>query len=209
MGTSAGDGTVTTAGPADGPAVLLLHSWWGRTPAIQEWAEWLVSAGRRVVLPDLFGGKTTGSPQEAGALAQAVIGDEDTYRLLERCADGLAADGRPWTAIGFSLGGFLACHLAGRGEAGPDELILFYGGQPPAGRISRTRRAVLHVVPDDEYFTSEEIAGTESAFRLAGAQVETYRYDGSGHWFAERGSPGFDETAFGLARSRVLAQLAR
>jgi dienelactone hydrolase len=47
--------------------------------------------------------------------------------------------------------------------------------------------------------------------RRAGGQLlttlTTYRYDGSRHWFAERGSPGFDKAAFELARSRVIEQL--
>jgi carboxymethylenebutenolidase len=104
--------------------------------------------------------------------------------------------------MGFSLGAFLACHLAGRGAAGPDELVLFYGGQPPQGDVSRTRRVVLHVVPDDEYFTGEEAAGVEDGFRAAGTELQINRYDSSRHWFAERGSPGFE-----LARSRVIEQL--
>lgn len=43
----------------------------------------------------------------------------------------------------------------------------------------------------------------EGGFRGAGSDVQICRYHGSGHWFAERGSPGFDEPAFELARSRV------
>ena len=109
--------------------------------------------------------------------------------------------------MGFSMGAFLACSLAGRGAAGPDELILFYGGQPPEGEVSRTRRVILHVAPGDEYFTDEELAAVEEGFRGAGSNVQTYRYHGSGHWFAERGSPGFDEPAFELARSRVIEDL--
>jgi dienelactone hydrolase len=66
---------------------------------------------------------------------------------------------------------------------------------------------ILHVVPDDEYFTGEELAAVEDGFRAAGAALTTYRYDGSRHWFAERGSPGFDKAAFELARSRVIEQL--
>lgn len=96
-----------------------------------------------------------------------------------------------------------------RGAAGPDELALFYGGQPPGGEVSRTRRVVLHVVPDDEFFTADEFAAVEDGFRAAGTELTTYRYGGSRHWFAERGSPAFDEAAFELARSRVLEQLGR
>jgi carboxymethylenebutenolidase len=207
MSASASENTVRTVGAAGDPPVLLLHPWWGVTPAMDEWARDLASAGRRVVMPDLYGGQTAGTIEEADALAQAALEDDATFRFVERCADELAGQGRPWAAMGFSLGGFLACHLAGRGANGPDELVLIYGGQPPQGEVSRTRRVVMHVVPGDEYFTAEEIAAVQDAFRTAGAELEVYDYPGSGHWFAERGSPAFNEPAFGQARARVLAQL--
>lgn len=105
--------------------------------------------GRRVVVPDLYGGATAATVADAEALAEATLEDPAALALVERCADGLAAEGAPWAAVGFSMGAFLACHLAARGAAAPDELVLFYGGQPPQGTDVRTRRADLHVVPDD------------------------------------------------------------
>jgi carboxymethylenebutenolidase len=108
--------------------------------------------------------------------------------------------------MGFSMGASQACHLAGRGEAGPRELILFYGGQPPEGDI-RARKVSLHLAPGDEWFTDTKVLATEEAVTSAGAEVTAYQYPGSGHWFAERGAPEFDERAAGLARSRVLDQL--
>jgi carboxymethylenebutenolidase len=207
MSKSTDGDAVRRIGPAGNPPVLLLHPWWGITAAVVEWAEVLGDAGRRVLLPDLYGGKTVDTIEEAEALSEAALGDPAAWRLIEQCAEELAAQEHPWAAVGFSLGGFLACPLAGRGAAGPDELVLFYGGQPPQGDISRTRRVDLHVVPDDEYFTAEEIAAVEDAFRAAGSDLRTYQYDGGRHWFAERGSPGFDEPAFTLARSRVVELL--
>ncbi len=205
MSDAAPQGVIDLRGPAGAPAVLLLHPWWGITPAVMGWADELVTIGRRVVLPDLYGGRTASTIEGAQALQKAM--DEDAaLRLVERCADELAADAQPWAAMGFSMGAFLACHLAGRGAAGPAELVLFYGGQPPDGDI-RTRLVSLHLAPGDEWFTGEEVTATEEAFRSAGAEVKAYEYPGSGHWFAERDSPGFDERAAELARSRVIGQL--
>lgn len=207
MSTSANGDAVRRVGPQGNPPVLLLHPWWGITAAISEWADCLADAGRRVVLPDLYGGKTADTIEAAESLSQAAMADPAALGLIDQCADELAAQEHAWAAVGFSMGGFLACPLAGRGAAGPDELVLFYGGQPPLSEVSRTRRVDLHVVPDDEYFTGEEVAATEDAFRAAGSDLRTYLYGNSRHWFAERGSPGFDEPAFTLARSRVIEQL--
>ncbi|CAL9389124.1 hypothetical protein SUDANB121_01227 [Nocardiopsis dassonvillei] len=197
---------VTETGPEEGRPVLLLHPWWGVTPAVLEWAGALAAAGRRVVVPDLYGGRVVDTVGEAEALA----GGLDHAAVLGRLgavADGLAARGRPWAAVGFSLGAFFAARLAGRGAAGPDDLVLFYGGWSPGGEVERTGRVELHLVPDDPYFTGEEVAETVGGFRRAGVEPRRHVYGGAGHWFAERGSPGFDEEAHALARSRVVGHL--
>jgi carboxymethylenebutenolidase len=209
MPTTLPDG-VSTMGAAGSPGVLLLHPWWGVTPAVRWWADQLVSVGRRVVVPDLYGGVTAATVDEAEALAEAAIGDWNApapLALLERCADELAAEAAPWSAVGFSMGAFLACRLAGRGAVSPDELILFYGGQPPRGTDIGTRRVDLHVVPDDPWFEDGELAAVEAGFRDAGTDVTVYRYEGCGHWFAETGSPGYEPAAAALARDRVLDRL--
>jgi carboxymethylenebutenolidase len=199
---------VTTSGPAGAPGVLLLHPWWGVTPAVRWWADQLVTAGRRVLVPDLFDGATPATEAEAEALADAALADPTTTELVASCADTLAAEGVPWAAMGFSLGAFLACPLAGRGDAAPEELVLFYGGRPPAGADVRTRRVELHVAPGDPWFTAEELEEVSSGFRGAGAEVVVHRYEGVRHWFAEQGSPGHDPAATERARDRVVGQLA-
>jgi carboxymethylenebutenolidase len=160
------------------------------------------------MLPDLYGGRTADTVETAETL-QRQMDQEAAVRLLEECADQLAQEGRRWAAMGFSMGAFLACHLAGRGPAGPQELVLFYGGQPPTGNDVRTSLVSLHVVADDEYFTEEELNATERGFRDHGAIVQTYRYTACGHWFAERDSPGFDQAAADVARDRVVGLLGR
>jgi carboxymethylenebutenolidase len=199
---------VTTLGDAASPAVLLLHPWWGVTPAVRWWADQLVSAGRRVVVPDLYGGVTVATEDQAEELAQATLNDPAATAFVQRCADALAADGAPWAAMGFSMGAFLACPLAARGDGSPDELVLFYGGQPPPVGDVRTRRVDLHVAPADPWFDDDELAAVETGFRNAGAEVTVHRYEGAGHWFAEEGSPGYQATAAAQARDRVLDRLA-
>ncbi len=199
--------TVTTVGDPADPGVLLLHPWWGVTPAVHRWADQLVSAGRRVLVPDLYGGVTVATEEEAEELAQATLRDSAAAEFVRKCADDLAADGIPWAAMGFSLGAYLACALADRGDAGPAELVLLYGGQPPPAGDVRTRHVDLHVAPDDPWFEDEELAAVEGGFRTAGSEVTVHRYAGAAHWFAESGSPGYEPAATALARDRVLDRL--
>lgn len=199
--------TVTTAGDPAAPGVLVLHPWWGVTPAVHWWADQMVSAGRRVVVPDLYGGLTVATEDEAEELAQATLSDPAAAAFVEQCADDLASDGVPWVAMGFSMGAYIACALTSRGDAGPADLILCYGGQPPPAGDVRTRHVDLHVAPADPWFDAEELAAVEGGFRYAGSEVTVHRYEGTGHWFAEVGSPGHDAAAASLARDRVLARL--
>lgn len=200
------DHGVTRVGPQDGGAVLLLHPWWGVTSAVREWADILARAGRRVVVPDLFEGRRAATVEEAEALHEE-MDEKAALAWLGRLAEDLSSRGRPWSAMGFSMGAFYASLLAGLGHSGPDELILFYGGQPPGGEVKRTRRVDLHIVPDDEFFTGEELAETDGGFRAAGVELRTFVYEDSNHWFAERGAPGFDESAYEVARARVVAHM--
>jgi carboxymethylenebutenolidase len=151
---------------------------------------------------------TVATEDEAEELAQATLNDPAATAFVRRCADGLAADGAPWAAMGFSMGAFLACSLAGTGDGSPDELVLFYGGQPPPAGDVRTRRVDLHVAPGDPWFDDDELAAVETGFRSAGADVTVHRYEGAGHWFAEEGSPGYQVTTAARARDRVLDRLA-
>ena len=201
------DYQVTTTGDAGAPAVLLLHPWWGVTPAVRWWADQLVTAGRRVVVPDLYGGVTVATEEEAEELAQATLNDPAATEFVQRCGDELSAGGAPWAAMGFSMGAYLACSLAGGGSAGPEDLVLLYGGQPPPAGDVRTRRVDLHVAPGDPWFEDEELAAVETGFRDAGSEVTVHRYEGARHWFAEEGSPGYDAAAASLARDRVLERL--
>jgi carboxymethylenebutenolidase len=193
---------------AGAPGVLLLHPWWGVTDAVRWWAGQLEAAGRRVLVPDLYDGALATTVEDAEARAQALLADPATPGRVARYADELAGEGRPWAAVGFSLGAFLACPLAARGAAAPAELVLFYGGQPPGPGEVGTRVVDVHAAPDDPFFEDEELAAVEEAFGAAGATVTVHRYEGNAHWFAEQGAPNHDPAATALARDRVLARLA-
>jgi len=204
--TTTGDGTsIRTFGSEGDPAVLVLHPWWGVTPAVIEWAEAIAGAGRHVLLLGLYGGNLATTVDEAEAI-EGSLDYEAAYATVGELADQLASSGRPWAVMGWSMGAYIGCTLAGRHHATPADFVLFYGAQLPRGDVTGSRVS-LHVAPIDEFFTEEERVQTEQAFRDAGADVTVHVYEGARHWFAERGSPAFDQAAFEQARERVITQL--
>jgi dienelactone hydrolase len=56
MSTPAGENPGEDSRRAGNLPVLLLHPWWGITPAVNKWTADLATAGRRVRLPDLYAG---------------------------------------------------------------------------------------------------------------------------------------------------------
>jgi carboxymethylenebutenolidase len=179
--------------------VLVLHPWWGVSEAVLWWQRQLETAGHTVLVPDLYGGRVATSIEEAKALQQELDSEAAiaTYRAV---ADGIEG---PWVALGWSMGASFACALAGHGGGDPETMVLFYGGWHASGPDVGTRVVQLHVVPDDEYCEPEEVQAVLDDF----PSVEVHTYEGSGHWFAEVGSPAYDEAATQVALGRVLALL--
>jgi len=195
---------VQVHGPDDGPAVLVLHPWWGISPGVLAWNDTLVAAGARVVLPDLYDGKVVDTIDEAKAMSNAVD-DDAVNAVLDACADRLSESGRPWGALGWSMGAFLGTRLTGRGDRAPQRFVMFYGAGVADG--SGTEAVQLHVAPGDDFFDPDEEAEALRGFEKAGIRVERYEYPGLGHWFAEVGSPAYDEEGTRLATERSLAFL--
>jgi carboxymethylenebutenolidase len=73
-----------------GPAVLLLHAWWGLTPFFREVCERLAKEGFVTLAPDLYHGATALTSKEARQLRsglsdeQARFSSEAALRYLRR-----------------------------------------------------------------------------------------------------------------------------
>src|SRR5215475_7977855 len=59
-----------------GPAVVVIQEWWGLVPHIEDLVERFAREGFVAIAPDLYHGKTTKSPDEAGKLMMALSIDE-------------------------------------------------------------------------------------------------------------------------------------
>ena len=101
--------------PRPGPAVLVLHSWWGMTSSFTEYADRLAAAGFITGCVDLYGGVIAATPDEAKALRSARR-REPMYRTMIRACDGLLGDpacsSHSVALVGFSMGGHWALWLS-------------------------------------------------------------------------------------------------
>lgn len=198
------------APPAGGPGVIVLHAWWGLTPVFKRLCARLAGQGYTALAPDLYGGVTAATIDEAQqamddsdgkAMRAAALGAVSEIRKLPGASAGLLG------AVGFSMGSAWAMLLT---EAFPDDLaaaVLFYGSD----RIdfARARAAYqCHFAEVDEWEPEDGVNQMREAMLAAGREVDFHLYPGAGHWFFEDDRPAaYNPVAAALAWERTIAFL--
>lgn len=115
------------------PTVLVLQEWWGLVGHITEVADRFAAAGFNALAPDLYGGKSTSEPDEAGSLMMA-LNIAETEKALRGAAEYALAraetQGQKVGVVGFCMGGQLSLFAA---CSSPDLIgacVDFYGIHP-------------------------------------------------------------------------------
>lgn len=189
--------------------VVLFHSVQGLRPAVLQGAERLRAAGHEVRTPELYGDGRTFDSIEAALPSRDEIGIPDLMERAQAAVADLPAD---VVYAGFSMGAAAAEYLA-LTRPGARGLVLVHGAVPPAAigveRWPGDLPVALHHAQDDPWVSAEEREPLLDAAGLAGAEVESFAYPGSGHLFDDPGMPEFDPASAELLWERVIACLAR
>ena len=204
-----GSGYLAGTEQGEGPGVLLLHAWWGMTDFFTQLADRLAGEGFIVLVPDLYGGRTTASIEEAEQLVNKLNSSEAIKTvtaaldyLLDQQEVRVGLDG----VVGFSLGAAYATWLAAiRPEIAA--AVLFYGGveQEPDYAEHTDAAFLVHMAENDPYESLEQAQVFERTMTAAGKEVEFYVYPGTGHWFFESNRPdAYNAEASALAWERTV-----
>lgn len=194
--------------------VLLFHHALGLTPGVHAFADQLRAADHRVMLPDLFEGRTFASIDEGVAHAGS-IGFEVLARRGVALAEALLGEGpagiSPPAALvvaGFSLGVMPAQRLA-QTRPGVRGAILYHGAVPASTFGDRWPKRValqIHLGEQDPWAEEDREAAQALAAEAGGA---LFLYPGSGHLIAEAGFSDYHPEHAGLILERTLAFLGR
>lgn len=189
-----------------GPAVLVLHPWWGLTPFVRRWCDRLADDGFAVIAPDLYAGATADRPDEAEVLLAEMDVDRAADLVVTTAAtvrDLPISSGARIGVVGFSMGASWGLWLAARAPELVAATVSYYGTQ--AIELDDAHSAFLgHFAERDELVDDDEVVELEAHLHLVGKQVEFHRYAGTGHWFAEEDRPAaFDPGAAQLAWDRT------
>src|SRR5262245_25781048 len=102
-----------------GPGVVVIQEWWGLVDHIKDVCDRFAAEGFVALAPDMYHGKSTKSPDEAGKLMMALNIDKaekDLRGAVEYLAGHPATTSAKVGIVGFCMGGALSLFAATQNE---------------------------------------------------------------------------------------------
>ena len=170
-----------------GAGIIVIQEWWGLVPHIKNVCERFAAEGFVALAPDLYHGRSTTSPDEAGKMMMA-LNIEETERDLRGAIEYLLAHdavvGERVGTVGFCMGGALSLYAASKNEQ-VGACVVFYGGHPNVKPdLENLRAPVLGLFAEkDKSVPPEAVRALEEKVREHGKSVETQIYPGTDHAF--------------------------
>ncbi len=174
------------AGPEDSKTgILLIHDFFGITPATKEAVERLGALGYRTVAVDLYRGKSATNNDSAEVLMQTKDRKE-TDRILKDGIDYLKRPGRKLATIGFSAGGVDALNANLLDPESFSGTVIVYGGgydKIEKSRIEKLRSPVFAITGALDEWPVQ--AALNFFANEKGKMFELYIYPGAYHAYAQ------------------------
>jgi carboxymethylenebutenolidase len=196
------------------PGVVVIPEFWGLVPHVTGICDRLADQGFLALAPDLYHGKVTSDPEEAGAWMMAMR-PADAAKDLSAAVDAAAArsGGEGVGVVGFCMGGGLAYIAA---SVRPDRVaavVPFYGAIPwpdsEPDYASITGAVLGHYAANDRWATPQLSRDIERQIRAGGnVDVTMHVYPGTEHAFFNDTRPEvYAAQAAALAWERTVAFL--
>lgn len=180
-----------------GPAVLVLHEFFGMTDSFRAYCDALNAEGFTALALDLYDGKVAQNVEEAESLRDSVD-VHATMKRLDAAVEHLTANWHPRVGVvGFSLGAAYAAEIALRA---PVEASVHYYGGVVVDPATWEGPLLAHFAEHDEWDSLEDCRAMVTVLAEKGIEVDAQVYEGVGHWFANRDVPqAYDEKAASAA----------
>lgn len=180
------EGYLAKPGSGSGPGVVVIQEWWGLNENIMNICDDLANEGFVALAPDLYHGKMTAEPDEAGKLMMSMKMEEAAKEMsgaVDYLAGLDAATGDKVGSIGFCMGGGLSLILASlKPQVGA--CVMYYGVLPTQPELANLQGAVLgHFAENDQWVGPAAARDLEQRIKDAGKQVEFHIYPGTEHGF--------------------------
>lgn len=178
------------AAEGGGPGVLVIQEWWGLVPHIRDVVDRFAAEGFSALAPDLYHGKTTTEPDEAGKLMMALNLEQAAKDLRGAIAYLKGSDAVTSSkvgVIGFCMGGGLAMCVACNEPEDVAAVAPFYGlipwehAQPDWSKLQAPLRG--HFAEQDGFFPPEKARELEEKLRSLGKDASIEVHPGVDHAF--------------------------
>jgi carboxymethylenebutenolidase len=193
-----------------GAGIIVIQEWWGLVPHIKDVADRFAAEGYVALAPDLYNGKTTTEPDEAGKLMMEMKIDE-AARDMSGAVDYLlgldATTGDKAGCVGFCVGGGLSMYLAGS-NPNIGACVVYYGVLPMAQADHDSISAPIlgHYADGDDFLKVDAVRDLESTLKGAGKHAEFHVYENTAHgFFNDSRSEVYDAGAAKTSWERTLA----
>jgi len=170
-----------------GPGVIVIQEWWGLVDHIKEVCERFAGEGFVALAPDLYHGKTTKSPDEAGKLLMELRVDEaekDLAGAAQYLLDHDATTGEKIGVVGFCMGGALSLYTATKNPK-VGACVTFYGGFVNAKPdLPNLQSPVLGIYGErDKSVPPEAAHKLEQQLKALGKKIDVIIYPNADHAF--------------------------
>lgn len=180
-------GYLATPKEGSGPGVVVIQEWWGLVDHIKDVCDRFADEGFVALAPDLYHGKATKSPDEAGRLMMALRIDEaekDLGAAVQYLLTSDSTTSKKIGVVGFCLGGALALYTATKNQ-NIGACVVFYGGHPKVKPdLPNLNAPVLGLYGEnDRSVTPDLVHELERQVKDLGKQIEVKIYSGADHAF--------------------------
>lgn len=192
------------SGASVGKVILMFHEWWGLNEYIQREAEKLhLETGYTVLAIDLYEGKSTTNPDEAGKLMQAV--DQSRARTIIQAGIDYAGKLGKIQTIGWCMGGGWSLQAAIMAGSNLKGCIIYYGmPETDSEKLKQLNGPVLgFFAKKDAWITPEVVQKFEGQMKDLGKSITIEAYDAD-HAFANPSNPKYNKEASAQAHKLAI-----
>jgi carboxymethylenebutenolidase len=201
------DGYLARPAAKDARGVVVIQEWWGLNDHIKRVADRLAGEGFMALAPDLYHGKQTKSPDEAGKLMMALDIARAEQDLHGSVAHLTQLSGGSVGTVGFCMGGTLSLFAACVNGADVAACVVYYGGHMAVKNdFDRLQAPVQGHWAERDDWANANAKAIEAELQKRGKPYEFHRYPGTQHAFFNDARPEvYDDAAAKLSFARTLA----
>ena len=190
-----------------GKGVIVFQEWWGLNDNIKGIADRFAAEGFVALAPDMYHGKLTAEPDEAGKLLMALNIEQAAKDAAGAIQYVKGITGGPVGTVGFCMGGALSLFAACNNGRDVGACIDYYGGHPAIKyNFAGLTAPVLGFWAENDGFANANQPVIEAGTKEAGVPYEGITYPGTGHaFFNEEHEGTFDRAAADDTWNRALA----